>query len=162
MKYVKIALAQELGRPEIAETGQLVRRVGSTFSSFTDREKVGARKCLLITGIDDLKPGGSKDGAHASLDLQTALSVLKDWADGFGGTEFHKQHEELTNEHNGKGEHTRMEIHKLAISVQTAVLPKYGYEGTENGVLQITDAMRNFKDDPEYKRLYGLCLALLG
>jgi len=154
MKHVKDALASALKRPDVSSKGRLVRRVGSsgTFSSFTDKEKLGNRRNLLIAGIDNLRSAEDamlpleaeskkiQSTKEIELTLDQALSMQSELYKGFSDEGFQKQLKELETKHSKSSRDFVTERTQLFLSVQSVVLPKYGFEGTQKGVVLMLNA----------------------
>ncbi|CAE8636599.1 unnamed protein product, partial [Polarella glacialis] len=148
MKFVKEALALFLGRPEILRTCRLVHRVGSAgaFAAFKDSEKLGARRSLLLLGVQSLRPTREpepEEKAHHSkepplLGVEGALALQKGLLEGFSGTDFQVGLKWLQKTFQ-KADPRKFSIErqKLFLTVQSVVLPKFGFEGNPKGVFEM-------------------------
>jgi len=175
MGDVKAAVAGKLGRPDIMAKGRLVRRAGDAgaFTSFTDAEKLGSRRSLLLMGVDSLEPApdapagsaaqidpdAKQAGGHPSLTLEQALSLQRDLLRGFSSEDFQEKLRELQATHPKGSRQFNTERQRLFLTVQGAVLPEHGFEGSQRGVWQMMQALGAFNGHAEFDAL-GLQLNL--
>jgi len=111
-------------------------------------EDMGAQATPAATGKAPAKAAGASvkaAGAPAKaqprmLPLPQALALQKELLEGFSSDTFQRQLERL--EATLTGPQFMRERNKLFQTVQSAVLPKYGFEGTPEGVLEMVSALR--------------------
>jgi len=156
LKAVKEAVAQKLGRPDINSKGRLVRRTGNGFSSLKDSQKLEARRKFLLMGVDDLQPGAASPGQHGTaptLTLEKALALQKDILEGVEAEGFQREIEALEKKHQRGTKEFAMGRTALCFKVQIPVLPKYGFEASMKGVLEMVNAMNEFNYDQQFSEM---------
>jgi len=103
---------------------------------------------LKLSGKDLLVE--KKPSPEEMLTLEQALSLQEDLMAGYGRTDFQQALDQIIREHPDKSGHL---FHKkrndLFLTVQTVVLPRYGFEGTPKGVLQMMQAYGPHGSVPE-------------
>lgn len=106
----------------------------------------------------------AKKSAHepTSIGKPQALSLQKELLNGFKDSEFQKKLHNLEKEH-GRGTRKFIaERSKLFLSVQSKVLPKYGFEESHRGVYDMIGALSVLKQDPEIEALSKQINVVLG
>mmetsp|Transcript_36128 Transcript_36128/g.66396 ORF Transcript_36128/g.66396 Transcript_36128/m.66396 type:complete len:145 (-) Transcript_36128:21-455(-) len=82
---------------------------------------------------------------------ETFLPMATELLDGFSTVDFQIQMQELLrNSSSTTDVPGRME---LALTVQSKVLPKYGFPGTPEGIVEMLDAISPFMDDDKMQDL---------
>mmetsp|Transcript_96654 Transcript_96654/g.171915 ORF Transcript_96654/g.171915 Transcript_96654/m.171915 type:complete len:325 (-) Transcript_96654:139-1113(-) len=103
---------------------------------------------LTISGKELLVE--KKPSADEMLTLEQALSLQEDLMAGYGRTDFQQALAQIIQEHPEKSGHL---FHKkrndLFLTVQSVVLPRYGFEGTPKGVMQMMQAYGPHGQVPE-------------
>eukprot|EP00404_Azadinium_spinosum_P061656 CAMPEP_0180696066 /NCGR_PEP_ID=MMETSP1038_2-20121128/2779_1 /TAXON_ID=632150 /ORGANISM="Azadinium spinosum, Strain 3D9" /LENGTH=278 /DNA_ID=CAMNT_0022727517 /DNA_START=9 /DNA_END=845 /DNA_ORIENTATION=+ len=121
---------------------------------------VWTRKAPLRKHTEEAAPvyGAADSGSRACvaesgsrLSLEQALSLQRELYLGFTSAAFRKSRAEL-EERCGKGlESYPEERSRLFLTVQSKVLPRYGFEGNQNGVLEMLDVGARFNQNAEYR-----------
>mmetsp|Transcript_86097 Transcript_86097/g.191785 ORF Transcript_86097/g.191785 Transcript_86097/m.191785 type:complete len:508 (-) Transcript_86097:101-1624(-) len=88
--------------------------------------------------------------------LKQAVALQRELYDGFVTEEFQDALAALEDQV-GSGERTQIQFvqdrQELFLTVQRPLLPKYGFEGSQQGVFKMMGAMGPFLKDPEFKQL---------
>jgi len=160
----------------IGETKQvLVTRVslcthGQEFTEVTLSDgEVSAEDAVQIstcerTGEEDASYARSSSSGSQGFTKARALSLQQELLEGFRAHAFQQRLDALDRIYSavpGSLEF-QQERQELFLSVQSTVLPKYGFEGTLEGVFRMMGAMGRFLDDPEVLRLAKEINQLLG
>lgn len=127
-----------LGETMLSEV-RLVVRKGSSFASLPDREIVRGRRELLALGrrLDSRQNGGQE----ARLTEEQAVSLQHALLEGFRAEAFQHELAAVEREHGRGSRQFVIKRQALCLTVQSQVLPKYGFEGTPRGVVQMMKAM---------------------
>uniref|UniRef100_A0A7S4SL03 Protein C10 n=1 Tax=Alexandrium monilatum TaxID=311494 RepID=A0A7S4SL03_9DINO len=93
-----------------------------------------------------------------------AINLLSELREGFSADEFRTELAELVRRRAAGwgGAEFQRERQELFLSVQSLVLPKYGFDGTPSGVYRMMGAMGSFVEDPEFSQLAADVNELLG
>eukprot|EP00931_Biecheleriopsis_adriatica_P048613 TRINITY_DN28104_c0_g1_i2.p1 TRINITY_DN28104_c0_g1~~TRINITY_DN28104_c0_g1_i2.p1 ORF type:complete len:100 (-),score=21.85 TRINITY_DN28104_c0_g1_i2:47-346(-) len=84
------------------------------------------------------------------LTLERALSLQEELMEGFGRSEFQRALAQIIREHPSKtGAEFAKKRNDLFLTVQSLVLPRYGFEGTPKGVMQMMSAYAPHSQSPE-------------
>jgi len=117
------------------------------------------------TSVSRAAQAGAKQGSKGPrITKRQAVSLQRELCEGFRADAFQRQLAELTARYAARPTSTefQQERQELFLSVQSVVLPKYGFEGTAGGVYRMMGAMGPFVADPEVLRLAGDINSLLG
>merc|ERR1719245_214471 len=85
------------------------------------------------------------------LTLERALNLQKDLMAGFGSDDFQSKLKELATK---KPQGTRgfnFDRQKLFLTVQSKVLPMYGFEGNQRGVFEMMEAFNQHSANTEFQ-----------
>lgn len=124
-----------------------------------DNERLGNRRRLLLMGVElaptietpDVVREGSMDASRkAPLTLREASSLQNELREGFSQEPFQKQLKELRRRFPKNNTDFLRERSKLFLTVQSEILPKYGFEGNIRGVVTMMDALNPFNDNAEF------------
>eukprot|EP00913_Durusdinium_trenchii_P034313 g32105.t1 len=149
---------------------------GGVYRPYKDKDAVGSVREVLLAGFDGEPPEeglkirlGEKDSAHSCIaspsSLQDFLILQKELRAGFAEDTFQERLRKLQEQcERGELAKTKFlaERLKLFLTVQSKVLPRYGYEGTSNGnnpsavALVVPDTGRSSKEI-SYQEL-GACV----
>merc|ERR1712113_368543 len=119
-------------------------------ASFAETEKLGSRRNLLLVGVDDLKPAADANPIPI-LTREQAFSLQEELGKGFADDEFQRKLTELEKTHGRQSNIFLRERQQLALTVQSSVLPKYGFEGNSKGVMNMMQSFRAFDTDDEFQ-----------
>mmetsp|Transcript_111160 Transcript_111160/g.346446 ORF Transcript_111160/g.346446 Transcript_111160/m.346446 type:complete len:377 (+) Transcript_111160:77-1207(+) len=124
-----------LGETRLSEL-RLVARQGRSFASLPDGESLNARRELLTLGR-------KLEGAP-QLTMETATRLQLDLLAGFSAEEFQRELLAAEKEHGRESRRFMAKRQALTLAVQKEVLPRYGFEGTPKGVMQMMSAMQPY------------------
>ncbi|CAK0837266.1 unnamed protein product, partial [Prorocentrum cordatum] len=102
-----------------------------------------------------VKATGSK------LTYKDAISINQELLEGFRDETFQQQLRALGEASCGRAEFLRKR-QELFLFVQRKVLPRYGFEGSQTGVLKMIGEMRPYVDIPQFAKLRQEIYGLLG
>ena len=122
--------APTIAAAPILKQARLVHPADGGFASPKDSDKLGSRRLLQVMGVDDLKPAAgdvSRSKAESSgLTLEQALQLQRDLKEGFAERGFQERYTEIERNYKFGSPPFARERLKLFLSVQSAVLPRYG------------------------------------
>lgn len=125
--------------------GYLIEKIDETLGL---PEGTSRSACIDLQNLDEGDKLASEDVSshlHASLSRMQVISMASELLDGFSSEGFQQELQELLRKKRSAREVPgRME---LALTVQSKVLPKYGFPGTFHGVIMMLDAISPFMDD---------------
>merc|ERR1719210_1393487 len=97
--------------------------------------------------------GGKRDNnlkTGPSLTLEQALTMQKELYKGFAQDDFQKKLRALEKAHRkGSGEYVKGR-QELCLTVQSTILPKYGFDGNQRGVFSMMVCMAEFNTNAEF------------
>eukprot|EP00913_Durusdinium_trenchii_P016575 g15580.t1 len=146
--------------PNVLKQGRLVeQRKGGAFTSFQDSEQLGKRRRLLLLGVElqDASRSGKPKltrrivgmsgivGMFLQENREQAVQLQLELLSEFSSASFQRRLAELKNAH-PNGPHFYVERRKLILSVQTKVIPKFGFAGDLGGVLEMVRVLGSFPD----------------
>ncbi|CAK9027136.1 Uncharacterized protein SCF082_LOCUS17781 [Durusdinium trenchii] len=103
---------------------------------------------LTVSGKEIVKP--SPMSPEEMLTFSCALSLQEELMEGFGKPEFQKALAKIIQEHPSKtGSEFMRKRNELFLTVQSIVLPRYGFEGSPKGVVQMMKAFAPHGHMPE-------------
>lgn len=148
------ALSAALRRDDIVKVGRLVTSSGQAFLSMKPTEKLGKRRDCLILGVKDLAMG-------AGMMLESALAMQQELIMAFSQDAFQKELQELEWTYGRETGQFAVERSQLALKVQSQILPKYGFEGSDRGVREMLQAVQGLNTNPDFRRNYYASQILL-
>uniref|UniRef100_A0A7S4S357 Protein C10 n=1 Tax=Alexandrium monilatum TaxID=311494 RepID=A0A7S4S357_9DINO len=104
----------------------------------------------------------SGDGGACPITRDDAISLQHDLKAGFAVEAFQLQLKDLEGRHCTRTPAYLKERSALFMTVQSVVLPKYGFTGNVAGLLKLMVALKAFFSDPEYVRIANENCRLLG
>lgn len=175
-KHVKQAVAKFFEQDSSDFQGQLMHKGGGVYRPYKDKDAVGSVREVLLAGFDGEPPEegleirlGEKDIAEECIaspsSLQDFLILQKELRAGFAEDTFQEELRKLQEQcERGELAKTKFlaERQKLFLTVQSKVLPRYGYEGTSNGVYKMMGDMKPYIKDPQFVELADEINGLLG
>mmetsp|Transcript_30803 Transcript_30803/g.57746 ORF Transcript_30803/g.57746 Transcript_30803/m.57746 type:complete len:335 (+) Transcript_30803:50-1054(+) len=163
--------------------GQLVRKEGGVYSSYKDKAALGSVSEVLLAGFEpssapsagevlhveellaDREAEDPRDRDGSERTLETFLALQKALRAGFSGAAFQDDLRQL-RERCDRGELKKTKFleqrQKLFLTVQSDVLPRFGYEGTSLGVYKMMGDMNPYVQEAEFIALANEINALLG
>jgi len=110
----------------------------------------------------DLGNASTKLADRSTFTLEIGMSLQQDLLAGFSDPWFQKQLDEILEKFHSDSSQLALEKQRLAMTVQSIVLPKYGFDDTHKGVAQMARAFAsaNWKDHEEVNRT-GLAIVNL-
>lgn len=158
---VKEALAKKLKKPKIVKTMKLARKVGAGVAAFRDAEQLGGKRQFFVLGVDSLKE--AKGSRLPELSATQAISLQYELLEGFSEVEFQSALKALLAEHGSDSPEFRRQRAKLLLTVQSHVLPKYGFEGTFYGAIEMVQVITKWSgENDEVARIGNEINRLLG
>jgi len=167
MRDVRLAVSKVLDSDDVLRQGKLVRKLGELLMRYEDDELLGSRRRLLLTGAS-LSPQGSPTGgveAGAAVDvaavevvpsgggwkltLEEAVDLQEDLKAGYGEAAFQERLTDILAKHEPGSAAWNQQRLELFLTVQSRVLPKYGFSGSTDGIV---DMMKLFNVRPEFSR----------
>merc|ERR1719178_515606 len=108
----------------------------------------------------DPKPEAASGALHGqtdarkqpSLTLEQALNMQDELQKGFSNTAFQMKLSELQRKFPKNGAQFMSARTELFLEVQSAVLPRYGFEGTQRGVIQMLAAAARWNGNKDFCR----------
>eukprot|EP00931_Biecheleriopsis_adriatica_P041521 TRINITY_DN23721_c0_g1_i1.p1 TRINITY_DN23721_c0_g1~~TRINITY_DN23721_c0_g1_i1.p1 ORF type:complete len:364 (-),score=91.51 TRINITY_DN23721_c0_g1_i1:33-1040(-) len=186
-KHVKRGLAKLLlGDSKASFQGQLMRKEGEVYCPYRDKAPVGSVREVLLAGfesenarkgaeaylgeedISDEEEGASAKGAPVRVSAFTrenAVLLQKELRAGFQGQRFQEELKSLQQRCNRQElTHTKFlsQRQKLFLTVQSTVLPRYGFTGDAKGVYTMMADMKPYIQDAEFITLAEEINELLG
>jgi len=180
-KHVKMAMARRLESDEVLTRGQLINNTGGIYNAFKDNHRVGSVREILALCVDMEPPDdGPMEAVLEDDDLtdeeeakavartpatasskssvfnrERAVSLQQELLQGFKAAEFQEKLAALQAKRKDMASeaHFAKQRQELFLSVQSVVLPSYGFEGSQSGVYKMMGAMGPFINDPEFVRL---------
>lgn len=102
--------------------------------------------------VDDKPAPAPATNGKVGITLEQALNMQKELYAAFSDFDFQDALEEVEAKH-GKGYASLTRHHtELFLTVQNAVLPKYGYPEGQRGVAQMFQDVSRFNSDPQFQR----------
>lgn len=92
-------------------------------------------------------------GSNRKLTREDALRCNEELYQGFTTDHFQRELANLASKHKEGSMPFLKARQELFLTVQKEVLPKYGFEGTLNGVFKLMGATQPFINDPEFKEI---------
>lgn len=83
--------------------------------------------------------------ANKALTFEQALALQEELIEGFGRPDFERELAALFDAHPSRNVDFKRKQAKLYFSVQSAVLPKYGFEATQSGILKMMQALNTHR-----------------
>lgn len=99
---------------------------------------------------------------NPELTLESALSLQQDLRSGFDTPTFQRKLEALQRKHPKRGAAFTSARSELFLEVQSSVLPKYGYGGTHEGVVDMLAAAARWNDNEQFRKNRDSLNRLLG
>ncbi|CAE7211191.1 PCM1, partial [Symbiodinium sp. KB8] len=147
MGEIREALAKAVESEEVWRNGRLVEsRQGGAFTSFKDGEKLHKRRRLLFLGAD-LPTKQINGAAKVKLTRQQAVELQNELLEGFRSGDFQERFRELQAKFPDGGATFYVERRKLVLSVQTKVIPKYGFAADLSGVFDMVRLLGTLPDE---------------
>jgi len=147
MGDIREALAKAVESEEVWRNGRLVEsRRGGAFTSFKDGEKLQKRRRLLFLGAD-LPTKQMNGAAKVKLSRQQAVDLQNELLEGFRSGDFQERFRELQAKFPDGGATFYVERRKLVLSVQTKVIPKYGFAADLSGVFDMVRLLGTLPDE---------------
>jgi len=135
-----------------------VKKAGTNFASIANTESVGARRNLLMMGLDDLKPG---PGAEIIMSREDALAMQKELHDGFASDAFQKSLRDLGINKKDIAYISGRAV--LVFEVQMNVIPKFGFEASAKGANAMVKILDDYASkDREFRSIATHINVLLG
>lgn len=148
--------AVEDQKPAVAKVADAKQDASKSLSvQSTLAEKALASGPATAPGTPTVRAGGA-------LTLQEALRCNEELYEGFTTSKFQRELADLAQNHKEGSMPFLKARQQLFLTVQREVLPKYGFEGTLNGVFKLMGATQPFVDDPEFKEIASKINAVLG
>eukprot|EP00434_Breviolum_minutum_P033961 symbB.v1.2.030053.t1/scaffold3333.1/size58887/2 len=145
LDVVSSRLGLEVGSEDIQKNGRLVEsRRGGAFTSFKATEKLEKRRRLLFLGAD--LPSKDATSKAKNLTRDEAIQLQLELLDAFRSEDFQVRLEELKASLKD-GASYYVERRKLVLSVQTQVIPKFGFASDLGGVLEMVRLLGSFNDE---------------
>lgn len=119
-----------------------------------ERPKAGSCRSVSSDGV--------QSGSKPKLTLKQALDLQKELYAGFANQRFQEQLGELNSQHGLAHQSFAAARSMLFLTVQRDILPKYGFEGSQRGVIEMLHAAAYFNDNEEYIRNRERLNKLLG
>lgn len=163
-------------------SGQLMHKEGGVYRPYKDKDAIGSTREVLLAGFEGEPPATGLEIQVAEEDLKDQdcqdlskvvqpasldefLILQKELKAGFADENFQEKLRQL------QAQCERREIaktkflaerQKLFLTVQSEVLPRYGYEGSSNGVYKMMGDMKPYIKDPQFIELADEINCLLG
>ncbi|CAE7602347.1 tycA [Symbiodinium sp. CCMP2456] len=175
--HLKRALAKRfLEDAEASFSGQLVKKEGGSYCSYKDSMALGQLREVLLAGFEPKEaPSQGEKFLFEEIDtvrdskpdrsLDSFIALQRALRSGFAEAKFQEQLYQL-KEQCEKGELKKTKFleqrQQLFLTVQSEVLPKFGYEGTSLGVYKMMGDMKPYVQEPDFVVLADEINALLG
>jgi len=128
--------------------------------SLEDGEVSGAE--AEAEALEEVAAAAAKPKLKSSLTRDQAVSLQKELLEGYQDPDFQRQLVALNGTRDVDATFFSQERQKLFLTVQGAVLPRYGFEGTQRGVYKMMGEWGPFVEDPECQRLHTEISQVLG
>lgn len=143
IRDVKDALAKKIGRP--VTEARMVRKSGGSLTSFLDKEALGTRRNLLVTGTDDLK--FAKGAGKPDLSRTDAFKLQRALLNGFSDAAFQKELQDIRKRNpDSKSAAFLQAFSDHTFTVQKNLLLKYGFESSRQGVKEMVKQLDKWSE----------------
>lgn len=157
-----------------------MHKEGGVYWPYKDKDAIGSTREVLLAGFDGEPPENGLEIHVAEEDLKDCqdltevvrpasldgfLILQKELKAGFADESFQEKLRQLQEQCERRElAKTKFlaERQKLFLTVQSEVLPRYGYEGSSNGVYKMMGDMKPYIKDPQFIELADEINCLLG